>query len=147
MSLLQARERLATGAVLKVLIVDDDVKLVEGLATFLERAGYEVERVWNLGDALMVIKHERPDVVLLGGRTDGLDAMEILHRIRAIDRSIPAIVVTTGDEPAPGRDPRERGVYGFRVGPREMYRLDRLDQMVAEALISSRRRGGWAMEG
>lgn len=41
MSLLQARESLATGAVLKVLIVDDDVKLVEGLATFLERAGYE----------------------------------------------------------------------------------------------------------
>ncbi len=142
MSVLQARGSLATGAVLKVLIVDDDIRLVEGLTAFLETAGYDVERAWNIGDALMVIKFAHPDVVLLGGRTDGLDSAEVLHRIRSVDPRIPAIVLTSDDEPA-GRERRGLGVYGFRVKPRELYRLD---QVVAEALLTSRHRGGPVME-
>jgi DNA-binding NarL/FixJ family response regulator len=71
----------------RIAIADDDVLLREGLASILERAGYEV--VGQASDAeelLGVVREERPDLVIVDVRmpptqtTEGLDAARAIRR-------------------------------------------------------------------
>jgi DNA-binding NarL/FixJ family response regulator len=71
----------------RVAVADDDVLLREGLASLLERSGFDV--VGQCGDAprlLALVRRERPDLVIVdirmppGHSTEGLDAA---HQIRA----------------------------------------------------------------
>jgi DNA-binding NarL/FixJ family response regulator len=72
---------------IRVALADDDVLLREGLASLLERSGFDV--VGQCGDAarlLALVRQERPDLVIVdirmppGHSTEGLDAA---HQIRA----------------------------------------------------------------
>ena len=49
----------------KILIVDDEPDLVEGLQAFLEDNGYETCSASNGKEALKVLKSEKPDLVTL----------------------------------------------------------------------------------
>ncbi len=121
----------------KVLIVDDDADVVEVLRIFLVSLGYEVDRASHGADALMAIGLGRPDVVLLDIKMSGLYGVEVLKRVRAMDDTIPVIMVTGNDDPLLIRQTREIGAYGYIVKPVE---LERLRHLVAEALATSRRR-------
>jgi DNA-binding NarL/FixJ family response regulator len=72
---------------IRVALADDDVLLREGLASLLERSGFDV--VGQCGDAarlLALVREGRPDLVIVdirmppGHSTEGLDAA---HQIRA----------------------------------------------------------------
>jgi len=71
---------------LRVVIADDDVLLREGLASLLERSGFEVGG--QAGDAtalLELVRTEKPDLVLVDIRmppthsTEGLDAARVIR--------------------------------------------------------------------
>ena len=118
----------------RLLIVDDDVEFLEGLRASLVGLGYQVDRSTHGADALMAIRLVRPDVVLLDIRMRGLGGVEVLKRIRAMDPTIPVIMVTAADDPVLIRETREIGAYGYLVKPIEEPRLHR---MVAEAVARS----------
>jgi DNA-binding NarL/FixJ family response regulator len=72
---------------IRVALADDDVLLREGLASLLERSGFEV--AGQAGDSaglLAIVRQERPDLVIVdirmppGHSTEGLEAA---HQIRA----------------------------------------------------------------
>jgi DNA-binding NarL/FixJ family response regulator len=78
--------RKMTGERIRVALADDDVLLREGLASLLERSGFDV--VGQGGDAarlLEVVREKRPELVIVdirmppGHSTEGLDAA---HQIR-----------------------------------------------------------------
>lgn len=119
----------------KVLVVDDDVAVLDVLMKSLEELGYAVERALHGADALMAIGSDRPDVVLLDIRMDGLGGVEVLTRIRSLDPTLPVIMVTGNGDPQLIRQTREIGAYGYLVKPVE---LDRLNRVVTDALIGSR---------
>ena len=69
------------------MIADDDVLLREGLASLLERSGFEV--VGQAGDGpglLDVVREQRPEVVIVdirmppGHATEGLDAARVIRK-------------------------------------------------------------------
>jgi DNA-binding NtrC family response regulator len=124
-----------TNAVARLLVVDDDAEFVESLKAALVGLGYEVDRSSHGADALMAIRLVRPDVVLLDIRMRGLSGVEVLKRIRAIDATIPVIMVTAADDPVLIRETREIGAYGYLIKPIEVPRLAR---MVAGAMTLSR---------
>ena len=71
----------------RVAIADDDVLLREGLASLLERSGFEM--VGQAGDGpqlLAVVRSQRPDLVIVDIRmppvhsTEGLDAADVIRR-------------------------------------------------------------------
>ena len=49
----------------KILIIDDEPEMVEGLQVFLEDHGYETCSAFNGKDGITVLKKERPDLVTL----------------------------------------------------------------------------------
>jgi DNA-binding response OmpR family regulator len=48
-----------------ILLVDDDALMRRSLAFHLEQAGYQVQTAADAEDALGIVRHSEPDLVLL----------------------------------------------------------------------------------
>lgn len=48
-----------------ILVVDDDPTIGDLIQEVLEQAGYGVQRAYSGTEALLVLEHRRPDLVLL----------------------------------------------------------------------------------
>jgi two-component system, response regulator PdtaR len=78
----------------KCLIVDDNQAFGENLAEILADAGYEPKVVTGGEAALAQAKQIRYDVLISDMRMPVMSGAELVHRIRAQDPGLPAIVVT-----------------------------------------------------
>ena len=65
-----------------ILIVEDEVALVTLLRYNLEREGFRVLEAGNGEEALLLIKEQRPDLVLLDWMLPILSGIEICRQIR-----------------------------------------------------------------
>lgn len=79
---------------LRVLVIDDDQDVCDYLEDFLGREGYRVSTLIKPIDALPEIKEGRYQIVLLDIRMPGLDGVQLLRQIRAIDSDICVIIMT-----------------------------------------------------
>jgi serine/threonine-protein kinase PknK len=80
----------------RVLIADDDVLLREGLASLLERSGYDVvDQAGNGATLLALAREHRPDLVIIDIRMPPSHTTEGLDAARTIRHELPdtAIVV------------------------------------------------------
>ncbi|SMC34358.1 DNA-binding response regulator, OmpR family, contains REC and winged-helix (wHTH) domain [Oscillospiraceae bacterium] len=74
----------------KILIVDDDTYINEMVQKALTSAGYSVVSAFSGTEALLVLKSETPDLILLDLMLPGLSGEELLPLIK----DIPVIVVS-----------------------------------------------------
>ena len=79
-----------------VLVVDDDLDLVEAIATNLEARGYEVGKAYDGVEGLESIKSRRPDLVVLDGMMPRKDGYEVCEQLKNDPeyREIPVILLT-----------------------------------------------------
>ncbi len=75
----------------RVLIVDDEPGIRAALAQLLEFEGYEVKAVASGHEGLAAYESWRPQLTFLDVKMEGIDGLETLKRIRALDAA--AIVV------------------------------------------------------
>lgn len=80
----------------KILIVEDEVAIAEGLTASLESEGFSVARAASGDAALPVWERERPDLVLLDLMLPGISGTEVCRRLRARS-NVPIIMVTAKD--------------------------------------------------
>jgi two-component system response regulator (stage 0 sporulation protein F) len=78
------------------LVVDDDDRVLRMICDYAQTNGYTTWEARNGLEALWIVKHHRPELVLLDLRMPRLDGFETLRHIRKFDPSI-RIVVVTGD--------------------------------------------------
>lgn len=80
---------------MNVLVVDDEIKLCDTLAQYLELNGYSALRAYNGLDALKVFRANREsvDLVLLDILLPFMSGNEVLQEIRKIS-SVPVIMLT-----------------------------------------------------
>ena len=79
-----------------VLVVDDDPKAVEVIASFLPTPAYAVLRAYGGDDAIALAQRVRPDLILLDltmPETNGIDVVDALYR-NPDTAHIPIVVVT-----------------------------------------------------
>jgi DNA-binding response OmpR family regulator len=76
-----------------ILVVDDDVKIVRLVRTYLERAGYRVIEATDGRMALSAIAAEMPALVVLDVMLPGLDGLAVLRAVRRAD-STPVIILS-----------------------------------------------------
>lgn len=79
---------------LRVLVVDDDEDICLYLREFLTREGFKVQTVSKPADALAEIRQGRHQIVLLDVVMPGVEGVDLLHQVRAIDSDICVIVMT-----------------------------------------------------
>ncbi len=108
----------------RVLIVDDDPNTVEMLTAFLTPKGYETCTASNGEEALRRVKEDRPHLVLLDVRMPKMDGLEVLKRIREIDREVGVIMVTAVNEEEIGREALKLGAFDYITKPLDLKYLE-----------------------
>ena len=80
----------------KLLLVEDEAAIAEGLSVSLEAEGFQVAWVKDGGEALVAWERVRPDLVLLDLMLPGMSGTEICRQLR--QRSdVPIIMLTARD--------------------------------------------------
>jgi len=92
------KKRPATSNMKRILIVDDEKDVVYLFALILEDNGYLVDTYTNSIMALAEFTANYYDVIILDYRMEGLNGLELYHKIRAVDKSARAMLLTAGHE-------------------------------------------------
>jgi len=79
-----------------VLVIDDDPKSVEIIATYLEKGGYTVLRTYSGAEGLQVAQSHRPDLIILDLMMPEIGGFDIVETLKAAPETalIPIIVLT-----------------------------------------------------
>jgi two-component system OmpR family response regulator len=83
----------------KILVVDDEAKIVEILKAYLERENYEVLAAYDGRSALALAQREHPDLVILDLMLPEISGWDVCRRLRQ-DSEVPIIMLTARDETA-----------------------------------------------
>jgi len=83
----------------KILVVEDEKKLVTILKGYLEQAGFTVVTASDGQQALTVFRHEKPALVLLDLNLPELDGLDVCRALRK-ESNVPIIMVTARVEEA-----------------------------------------------
>ena len=81
----------------KVLVVDDEPKIVEMVRLYLERDGHTVLIARDGPSALEVFGRDRPDLVVLDLMLPGIDGLEVCRAIRR-QSEVPIVMLTARAE-------------------------------------------------
>jgi two-component system alkaline phosphatase synthesis response regulator PhoP len=77
----------------KILVIDDEPKIVEICRDYLKAAGYEVTSAEDGLSGLAAIRRERPDLIVLDLMLPGMDGLELCRQLRR-ESSVPVIMLT-----------------------------------------------------
>ena len=85
-----------TGA-LRILLVEDDEILSDGIAKAMRQAGYAIDTVSTGLDADHALENISVDLLILDLGLPKLDGLEVLRRLRARQQLIPVLILTARD--------------------------------------------------
>ena len=118
----------------RVLVVDDELPVIDVLSEYFTSQGYTVRSASSGLEALNVIPQFHPSVVLLDIRMPGLDGLEVLRRIRALDATVAVIMVTANEDVGLAKETLKIGAFDYVAKP---FDFTYLDQAVTMGLIQS----------
>lgn len=104
---------------LKILVVDDERDIREGVERILTRMGYRVFTAGRGEEALAVLEKETVALAILDLKMPGMDGMELHQRIRAIDDQIIVIIITGYATIETAIEAMKQGAYDFIPKPFE----------------------------
>ncbi len=104
---------------LKILVVDDERDIREGIERILKRMGYTVFKAGQGEEALEILEKVTVDLAILDLKMPGMDGMELHDRIRAIDEKIIVIIITGYATIETAIEAMKQGVYDFIPKPFE----------------------------
>jgi two-component system nitrogen regulation response regulator NtrX len=101
----------------RILLIDDDAGIRESMRMPLEYEGYEYSSSASAEEGIAAIQRDSPDLVFLDIKMPGMDGLEALTRIRAIDESLPVVMISAHGSASVGADATRRGAVDFIEKP------------------------------
>src|SRR5258705_1100823 len=131
----------------KVLIVEDDEVIAQGMARHLGAAGFDAVWVANGDQGLARLRYEKPDACVLDLMLPGLDGWKLIETVRAEGIGTPIIVVSARGNEHDRVHALELGADDYLVKPVSMKELvARVKAALRRGLQSVERRDGEAVE-
>jgi DNA-binding NtrC family response regulator len=121
----------------RLLVVDNEAKILDTLRKQFRSASLEVDLVQTGQQALEAIQTLRPDVVILGPGVVDTSGLELFSHIREIDVRLPVIFLTAHAATETAIEAMKRGAFEYLLKPVDSRRLR---GVVERALESSRYR-------
>lgn len=78
----------------RILVIDDEQATLNMFKMFMSVYGHEVLTAENGEQGLEIFQKERPELVMTDIKMPGMDGIEVLRSIKAMDRNAEVIVVT-----------------------------------------------------
>jgi two-component system alkaline phosphatase synthesis response regulator PhoP len=100
----------------KILIVEDEARIVRTLRLYLENAGYSVSAVYDGSQALYAFRQEQPALVILDLNLPGADGLDVCRSLRR-NSNVPIIMLTARIEEADRLVGLELGADDYIVKP------------------------------
>jgi len=123
----------------RVLVVDDDVRLVGLLERSLRFEGFEVSCVHSGDRALAVLRESAPDLVLLDIGMSGRDGFAVLRETRQFS-DVPVVMLTARDEVRDKVGALDLGADDYVAKPFDF------DELLARIRAVLRRRGNAVLD-
>ena len=101
----------------KLVVADDEQKICHLLEEFFAARGFKVFVAHDGPSALGCIRQERPHLVFLDLRMPGLDGLDVLKEVHAIDDTIKVIIITAIEDEATIQKARELGATDYVIKP------------------------------
>ncbi len=100
-----------------ILWVDDEVESLTSHILFLEEHGFHVDKSPHGDDALVMLQRQAYGVVLLDEQMPGRRGLEIFQAIRALDHSMPVVMVTKSEEQETLKDAIGAEISDYLIKP------------------------------
>lgn len=110
----------------KILVVDDQFDVRSLLVSIFQDDGHEVKIASNGEAALRLLSSFsfEPDLILLDMNMPGMNGIETLEKIRAIDRRAVVIMMTgNGDDPQSIEQLKDLGISPYMAKPFDLFEL------------------------
>lgn len=133
------KKKVTSGQKAKVLVIEDERHIAEGLKLNLELAGHEVVVATNGRLGVDAWKSFDPDLILLDIMMPEMDGHEVLRTIRAVDRKLPVLILSAKNASVDKVKAFEGGVDDYLGKP---FSLEELLLRVDRLLL----RASWAEE-
>ncbi|HAJ26336.1 MAG TPA: DNA-binding response regulator, partial [Syntrophus sp. (in: bacteria)] len=118
----------------RILIVEDDMHIAEGIRLNLSLKGYEVQIAADGMAGLREWRNWRPQLIVLDIMLPGIDGLSVLRHIRIEDEKLPILILSAKSEP----EYRVKGLsYGVDDYLSKPFHLDefllRVDRLMTRA--------------
>ena len=108
---------------MRILLVEDDLSLAQGLQTALRREGLAVDHVTTGKAALQAVQAEAPDLIILDLGLPDMDGLEVLNSLRSGKQALLVMVLTARDTTADKISGLDQGADDYLAKPFEMSEL------------------------
>ena len=106
----------------RILIIEDDEKIVRLLQRGLAFEGYEVDTAPDGESGLIKAGNRKPDIIILDIMLPGIDGIEVCQRLRA-NSSVPILMLTAKDALNDRIDGLDSGADDYMVKPFQLEEL------------------------
>ena len=108
---------LQPNAQVRILVIDDEAAIRDSLKMTLEYEGYEFIGAATGQEGLALVEREAPDLVLLDVKMPGMDGLEVLDRLRAMNDALPVVVVSGHGTISTAVEATKKGAFDFIEKP------------------------------
>ena len=108
---------------MRLLLVEDDPALGEGIRVALKPEGYTVDWVQDGRSALHALTHERFDLAILDLGLPDMDGLDVLRRLRERQQAVPVLVLTARDATSDRIQGLNAGADDYLIKPFEVGEL------------------------
>ncbi len=127
------------GIVAKILVVDDEKKMVTLLKSALETRGHEVTGVSSGSEALSLVAGQAYDVVLTDLRMEPVGGMEVLAGVRKTNPQTAVIILTAYAEVKTAVAALQQGAYQYLTKPVNFQEVAHVVEQAAEGQALTRK--------
>jgi two-component system, NtrC family, nitrogen regulation response regulator NtrX len=78
----------------RILVVDDEGAIRDSLRMILEYEDYQFVGAATGQEGIAAVQRERPDLVLLDIKMPGMDGLEVLRKLHALDETLPVVMIS-----------------------------------------------------
>lgn len=101
----------------KVLVVDDDRRMVRTICDILQISGYDSQVAHTGEEAVQAVKADGPDCVLMDIRMPVINGVETLKKIKEISPELPVVLMSAFVTEDQAREARKLGAYSVLDKP------------------------------
>ncbi|GLX77097.1 DNA-binding response regulator [Thalassotalea insulae] len=108
---------------MRVLLVEDDIALAQGLQQSLRREGYSIDCVHDGKSALLAISAGSVEMVILDLGLPDMDGLQVLKQAKAKYKQLPILILTARDSSDDKVEGLDYGADDYLVKPFDMAEL------------------------